>query len=86
MKPEDDGPAAGKSESESANPASNETNGWPPDWGPQYRFTPEELERFRQEVSEEELIALVRELEQSGGGYKLMDFLPELKQAAGVTD
>jgi hypothetical protein len=49
------------------------------------RLSPEELARIRDEVSEEEIIALLREMRETGG-LELADFLPELKRAAGIDD
>ncbi|HEX4588462.1 MAG TPA: hypothetical protein VH120_00925 [Gemmataceae bacterium] len=86
MAANEDKPTHPEGDSLSGSGDGNGANGAPPEWGPPFRFNPEELEQFRRELSEEELIALLRELRESGGGYQLSEFLPELKRAAGLDD
>jgi hypothetical protein len=61
-------------------------NGLPPlgpaDGFPVIKLPPEVLEWERQQVNEEEIVAGLREIEQTGG-LELRDFLHELEQAAG---
>jgi uncharacterized protein (DUF433 family) len=47
------------------------------------QLTPEVLERVRQEFSDEELAASLREIRASGG-LELKDFIHELRQAGGL--
>jgi hypothetical protein len=49
------------------------------------KLSPELLEWFRQQVNEEEVIAGLREIEETGG-LELSDFLPELERAAGLDE
>jgi hypothetical protein len=49
---------------------------------PVIKLPPEVLEWERQQVNEEEIVAGLREIEQTGG-LELRDFLHELEQAAG---
>jgi hypothetical protein len=46
------------------------------------KLSPELLEWARQQINEEEIVAGMREIEETGG-LELSDFLPELEQAAG---
>jgi hypothetical protein len=85
MKPDEDKLAAGNGDSRGMNGDSNGTTGWPPDWGPQYRFTPEELDAFRQEVSEEELMALLAEIKETGG-VSSAEMLEAIERAANGDD
>jgi hypothetical protein len=50
---------------------------------PFVKLPPEVLERERQQINEEEIIAGLREIERTGG-LELRDFLHELEQAAGA--
>jgi hypothetical protein len=47
--------------------------------------TPELRERARRELNEEELVAALREVRQTGG-LQLKDFLPDLERAAGADE
>ena len=61
----------------SASPPLGSANGFPV-----IKLPPEVLEWERQQVNEEEIVAGLREIEQTGG-LELRDFLHELEQAAG---
>lgn len=49
---------------------------------PPVRLTPELLEWARKQLNEEEILAGLREIRQTGG-FELQDFIRELEQAAG---
>jgi hypothetical protein len=49
---------------------------------PPVRLTPKLLEWARKQLNEEEIVAGLREIRQTGG-LELQDFLHELEQAAG---
>lgn len=51
---------------------------------PIYPVPPELLEWARQNTSEEEFLAHLREMEAEGGGLQLEDFIDEIKAQAGV--
>jgi len=48
-------------------------------------LAPEVLEQARQQFSEEEIAAGIREVEETGG-LELRDFIHEIKQAAGIDE
>jgi hypothetical protein len=81
MEPHNETPVPGR-DNEPAGAGANGMNGGGFFDPAPFRFSPEELARIRDEVSEEELIALLKEMEGTGG-LTSEEFFRGLEQAAG---
>jgi hypothetical protein len=52
---------------------------------PRSELTPELLEWARKQINEEEIVAALREMQETGG-LELSEFLDDLKRAAGIDE